>query len=179
MITELSEIKPLRRRLGLTQQQLAQQAGVSQSLIAKIEAGLLDVGYSNAKKIFAALEALSKQKEVKASQIMNSKIVSLEPGEMLQNAVKKMRKYSISQLPVVEDGKPLGVISEGIILDALMDGRNGKVEDFMEESPPLVSTESSIQIVAGLLKYYSMILVGERGKLKGIITKADLIASYH
>src|SRR3989344_4079255 len=156
MVSELSEIQPLRKRLGLTQQQLAQQAGVSQSLIAKIEAGLLEVGYSDA-----------------------TKIVSLESREMLQNAVKKMRKYSISQLPVVEDGKPLGVISEGIILDALMDGKNGKVEDFMEESPPLVSTDSSIQIVAGLLKYYSMVLVGERGKLKGIITKADLISSYH
>src|SRR3989338_3454114 len=39
MLPELSEIGKRRRRLGVTQTQLAKLAGVSQSLIAKIEAG--------------------------------------------------------------------------------------------------------------------------------------------
>ena len=39
MINSLTQIKTLRVKYGLNQKELAQQAGVSQSLIAKIEAG--------------------------------------------------------------------------------------------------------------------------------------------
>ncbi|MFQ5647816.1 MAG: helix-turn-helix transcriptional regulator, partial [Candidatus Aenigmatarchaeota archaeon] len=39
---EITEIRKIRKKLGLTQSQLAQEARVSQSLIAKIEAGKLD-----------------------------------------------------------------------------------------------------------------------------------------
>ena len=55
MVIEIREIKEIRKKLGLTQGQLANMANVSQSLIAKIEAGRLDPTYSNATKIFEAL----------------------------------------------------------------------------------------------------------------------------
>jgi len=37
MTYELEEVKKIRKKLGLTQTELANRAGVSQSLIAKIE----------------------------------------------------------------------------------------------------------------------------------------------
>ena len=42
MITELREIKELRKKFGLTQTDLAELAGVSQSLIAKLESNMID-----------------------------------------------------------------------------------------------------------------------------------------
>ena len=39
---ELIELKKLRKKLGLTQNQLAKRANVSQSLIAKIESNKID-----------------------------------------------------------------------------------------------------------------------------------------
>ncbi len=53
---ELSEIKHLRKKFGLTQSQLAKLSGVSQSLIAKIEADRIDPTFSKAQKIFEAIK---------------------------------------------------------------------------------------------------------------------------
>src|SRR5687767_16022587 len=57
VIPEIDEVRLLRRQLGLTQQELARMAGVSQSLIAKIERGLVQPSYSNVKRLVEALEA--------------------------------------------------------------------------------------------------------------------------
>ena len=46
---ELNEISRLRKQLGLTQAELAKLSGVSQSLIAKLEAGKIEPSYSKAK----------------------------------------------------------------------------------------------------------------------------------
>ena len=58
MSYELSEVKVIRKKLGLTQGELAKAAGVSQSLIAKIESTKIDPTYSKVKLIFHALESL-------------------------------------------------------------------------------------------------------------------------
>ena len=63
---ELDEIKKIRKKIGLTQTGLANRAGVSQSLIAKIESGRIDPTYTKTQKIFAALSDLEKKDEVKA-----------------------------------------------------------------------------------------------------------------
>src|SRR3989338_10001433 len=96
----LGEIKMLRKQLGLTQTQLAQRAGVSQSLIAKVEAGTIDPTYTNAQKIFAALHSLKTQNEEKAKDWMNPHLVSVSPMDTLRTTIEKMKRYDISQLPV-------------------------------------------------------------------------------
>ena len=50
MIHDLSEIKNLRKKAGITQLDLARKASVSQSLIAKIEAGKIDPTYTKPRR---------------------------------------------------------------------------------------------------------------------------------
>ena len=172
---EISEIKIVRKKLGLTQSELAKLSGVSQSLIAKIEAGTLDPTYSNAKKIFSALESFSKKEEEKAEDIMTPKLISLSPSDSASDAIKKMKKHEISQMPVLDDGKAVGLISEAILLDAVVEGKTDKIADIMDDAPPVLSKDSSVSAVSDLLRHCPLVLVGEKGKLKGIITKSDLL----
>ena len=113
---ELEEIKEIRKKFGLTQGELANRAGVSQSLIAKIEAGRLDPTFSKTKRIFEAIDTLGKKKELKAEQIMNKWLISVRPNDGIKYAIDKMKKSNISQMPVIEDHKSIGVVSESIIL---------------------------------------------------------------
>jgi predicted transcriptional regulator len=175
MAYELEEIKKIRKGLGLTQTELAKRAAVSQSIIAKIESGIIDPTYSKTQKIFDALSYYEKKHEIKAEEIMNKKIISVKPNEDIKGAIGKMKKYNISQMPVVDDHKTLGLISESILLDALIQEKGRKVSDIMEESPPIVSKQTSVKVISNLLTHFPTVLVSEEGKLIGLITKADLL----
>lgn len=176
---DLKDIKNMRKRFGLTQFQLAKKADVSQSLIAKVEAGRLDPTYTNAQKIFSALRSLTERQDEKVEKIMTKKMISVTPDSDIEEVVKKMKKHEISQLPVIEKDKAVGQISETIILEALMSGKKHlKAKDVMIDAPPVIGKDASVTVASGLLKYYPIILVAEKGKILGLLTKADIIGSF-
>lgn len=173
---EIGDVGKIRRRLGITQQQLAQLAGVSQSMIAKLESGAIDPSYSSVQKIFSALENFSKKKEARASEFMSKKIIFCGPAEKIHAVAKKMRGYGISQMPVLRGKKVVGLVGEAEILDALLDEEKNKISEIMKEPPPIVSPEAGAEVVSNLLKFYPIVLVAKNGKVVGVITKSDLLA---
>ena len=178
-MNELEEIKKIRKKLGMTQTELANRAGVSQSLIAKLESGRIDPTYTKARKIFAALSDLEKKEEIKAEQLMTSRVISVSSGTLIKEAIARMKKYGISQLPVIDSNKLVGLVSESTILDALLKSKASQVKEIMQESPPIVSKTTSIQVVSSLLKHYPIVAVSERGGLIGLITKSDLLGKLY
>ena len=176
---ELSEIKKIRKSLGLTQTDLAKRANVSQSLIAKIESDNIDPTFTKTKKIFETLNDLENKEEIKAEELMNKKIISVAPNNNIRESINKMKKFGISQMPVLDDHNVIGLVSESTLLDALMSKKSKNVDDIMEESPPTVSKKASIQIISNLLRHYPMVLVSDSGKLIGLITKADLLGKLY
>jgi len=90
-----------------------------------------------------------------------------------------MKKYNISQLPVIDKDKVIGYLSETIVLEVLMKGKkDNKVEGVMQEVPPTIDKNASISVVSDLLKFYPMVLVMEKGKLLGLVTKSDVIGRF-
>jgi predicted transcriptional regulator len=175
MLTEIHEIQKLRRQAGLTQQDLAKRAGVSQSLIAKLEAGRIDPSFSKAKKLFEALSAT--KPGMVAEEIMNRSLLTAAPHDSLKRSIDTMKRHGISQLPVLDDRKVVGLVSESTILDALISEKKATthVELVMDDAPPIVTKKASIDTVTQLLKEYPIVLVSEKGKLLGHITKADVL----
>lgn len=172
----LSEIKQRRKKLGLSQIELAKLANVSQSLIAKIEAGKIDPTYTKTKRIFDALDKADAKEDQKIKEVMNSKIISVKPSDSVKEAIQKMRRYDISQLPVIDNEVAVGCVSEAILLDALLENKpHSTVDEVMADPPPVVPTESSLRIVTGLLKHFPMVLISSKGKLGGVITKQDML----
>src|SRR3989344_9439107 len=116
-MNELFELQKLRRRLGLTQTELARIANVSQSLIAKIESDKINPSYTSVKKIFDVLNNLTKQNKVKLEELINKKIISISTKTKIKEAIELMKKHSISQLPVINKKKVIGIVSETTILN--------------------------------------------------------------
>ena len=180
MLPELGEIKKLRRHFNLTQVELAEIAGVSQSLVAKIEAGALVPTYDKAKRILDLLEKMGQEATLKASDIMARKLFSVAPADSAKKAVSLMERKSISQVPVIDKGTSIGTISEKTILTKLgefgkTDLGKVKVSEIMDDSLPAVQESTPVKIVAELLNFNSAVLVVKKGKISGIVAKADLI----
>lgn len=178
MIHNLAEIKKIRKRVGLTQIELARISGVSQSLIAKVESGKIEPTFAKVKKISEALDNLNKKNNKRLSEIMVKKIIYCSKQDRVSVVIKKMKKYSISQLPVLESEKVIGLVTESTILEKISQGEVNELsaEDVMKESAPIVNHKSSIDVVSGLLKHFSIVLVSKKGKIIGLITKYDLLA---
>lgn len=179
MLYDLSEIKKIRKSLELTQSELAKKANVSQSLIAKIEAGNIDPTFTKTKRIFETLDLLQNKEELKAEEMMNQKIISVAPSDTIKDSISQMKKFGISQMPVLDNAHIVGLVSESTLLDALISGKSKKIQEIMEETPPTVSKTASIKVVSSLLKHYPVVLVSDSGKLAGLITKADLLAKLY
>jgi predicted transcriptional regulator len=177
MIRSLLEIGPLRRKYKLSQKALASRAGVSQSFIAKIEAGKIDPTYTRTKSIFLALEELRVKEELKAAQLMNTNVRFAQIGDLLSDVVTVMKSEGISQMPVLSRERVCGIVTEGILLKHILLDKWSSlhVGDVMEEAPPIVSLTIGVKTISQLLFDYPIVLVAEKGEVKGVITKTDLL----
>jgi len=181
MLPPLEEIAKRRLRLGLSQKQLAKFVGVSQSLIAKIEAGRINPSYLKTKAIFDQLEVLEKRSEAKAKEIYHERVVGVEKDDPISRAIKLMRETGYSQLPVFDAKHVVGSISEKTVLDQTVRGidirhlSKMKVESVMEEAFPRVDEQTPLSVVSILLQYSNAVLVTRRGSVAGIITRSDLL----
>ena len=178
---EPKDIAKVRRHLGLTQSQLSSISQVSQSLIAKIESRKIDPSYSKTKALSDALESIQRKNSKKAKDIMAKHIISILSDDRVEEAARLMRRHSISQLPVFEDEKSIGSLSERTILRLLEDAKEPqnvfgkKVKVVMEDSFPVVSEDTPIELLYSVVDFFQATLVSKREKVVGIITKADLL----
>jgi len=184
MVYELDEIKKMRKRLCLTQAELAKKADVSQSLIAKIESNRIDPTFTKVKNIFDVLDELKNKNELKAEGIMTKELIYVNADDSITSAINKMRKHEISQLPVFNKNNVVGLVSESTILDSISSNKAEKIKtlvikDIMQDCPPIVSKKTSTSIISGLLKYYPIVLVAEGGKPTGVITKSDMLRTIY
>jgi len=176
------DLRRMRKNVGLTQKELAKKAGVSQSLIARIETRSVDPRLSTLQKIVDALFI-----EVEGSfvrDIMKSPVITVDAKNHVRDVVKLMRKSGISQIPVLRDNLVVGSVQESTILERFALTKDLKeifdltVDRIMEDPFPIVRDNDDINEVIDLLfKGYPAILVRAGGKLVGIITKIDVILS--
>ncbi|MFC1768969.1 CBS domain-containing protein [Nanoarchaeota archaeon] len=180
MAYELNEIKQIRKNLGISQIELAKTAEVSQSLIAKIESNRIDPTFSKANKIFNALDKLSGKSGKKVEEVTKRKIVYVNPTDSIKSSIEKMKKHGISQLPVIVNHKSVGLVSEAILLDAMVKHKDPdlQVKNIMGDPPPIVPKNAGVEVVTDLLRYYPIILVAEKGNIVGIITKSDILSKF-
>ena len=181
MLPRIDSIKQLRTKLGITQKKLASMAGVSTSMINQIESGRSQPSYETAKRIFDNLATLEgKSSSHTAGDFCSKDIVKMKPNNTLHEAIKKMQKFSIIQIPVFDGKDVVGVISdEGIMKHLANVGeselKNAKLIDTMDPVPPIVDFDTPANILVPLIRFSKCILVSKKSKIIGIITASDTL----
>jgi len=181
MFPTLEDIAKKRRQLDLKQSELAKLAGVSQSLIAKLEAGTIDSSYTKVKTIFDTLDRLEAKTKIQTEKLIHKEVVTIQKKETVVKVVQLMKDHGYSQIPVFSGKQSVGSISEKTILRQILDGKDlaqiSKLptEEIMEEAFPQVSEDAPLSLISNLLQVYSAVLVSKKGDVVGIITKADLL----
>jgi len=181
MLPSIEEVAKKRRMMGLTQQKLARLAGVSQSLIAKLESKKIDPAYTKVKSIFDTLEKLQTETEVLAEEVLHNKVIGIQKTDLVSKAVQTMANHGYSQLPVFDGEHAIGSISEKSIIGKVSAGKDLSqvsklsVEKLMEEAFPQVGEDAPLQLISSLLQVYPAVLILAKGKVVGIVTKADLL----
>ncbi len=174
-----ADLKKLRTDLHLTQHELASRAGVSQPLIARIEAGDVDPRLSTLRKIFNAFDAARKEK-IDVINIMHSPVIHTSSNSSIEEAARIMEEHGFSQMPVIDSGVPVGSISTDQIVRSMTDQDLKKVSHFlvrniMGDSFPTVSPTTDMNTVSRILEENPAVLVLEKGKVVGVVTKHDFM----
>jgi len=178
MVFDISQLKKIRKQIGLTQTEFAKKANISQSMVAKIESGKLDPTYSYVKRIEETIQFITKREEKEAKDIMHIGVICVKKSDNVSEIVSLFSKHKISQVPVVENNAVIGLVTESSLVDHAGDEglSKKKVEEIMTESPPIITPKTKLSAVFPLLRFYPIVIVQERGKIEGVITKADIIA---
>ena len=182
MSEELKKIKKMRQKLGITQAELAKLAGVSQSIITKIENAKIEPSYSIARKILITLEQeiAGKHDQIKAKDVCSKKIISIQADQTIDKALNLMVKNAISQMPVFKENVLVGSVSEELFIKKYdkIKNKNVKIQNIMDEALPTIPEDTNITLVNEMLKIYPAILVVKNGKTIGIISKTDILQKY-
>ncbi|MCX7807306.1 MAG: pyridoxal-phosphate dependent enzyme [Deltaproteobacteria bacterium] len=112
------------------------------------------------------------------AQRVSNEVIAAHPTDRIRDVIGRMKVHGISQLPVVEDGRPIGIISEVDLLRYLAVGEYGldsPVGPLVEYDYATVSPRTSIESLQQCLANSRAVLVVEDGKVIAIITKIDLI----
>ena len=117
---------------------------------------------------------ISGTKAVNAPQAL----VSVTPQDKLAEALAKMNELGLTQIPVLEDGRPVGSLRENRVLAKVVRDRNlleSAVSEVMEASFPTVDVDAGALEVMKLLQRSPAVLVEEYGRITGIITRHDVL----
>ncbi len=106
-------------------------------------------------------------------------LVTVAPAAAVRQALNLMSTWDVSQIPVVEDGKAVGVLIEGILMTkalsqpALLDR---PVREVMDPPLPVVDAQLSTERLAPILTRESpAALVQKDGQLVGIVSRYDVL----
>lgn len=109
------------------------------------------------------------------------KLIFAEPQHTLIESLKTMQELEISQLPVMEAGKPIGALYEDDILRLVMNGSDLSktiVREAMSAPFPIVAKTASLDDISGIIPSQAPAIFVDIGDGKyEILTKYDLVHS--
>lgn len=133
---------------------------------------LLDQGYLERPATGTLRELIARRYEEGA-------VITVTPEDPLLTASQRMRMADISQVPVIEEGRCVGVLDESDLLVAVHGNASrfhSPVRDAMTSRLETISADAQIDAVYDILDRGLVALVTDGDRFAGLITRSDLLS---
>ena len=113
---------------------------------------------------------------IKLRNIMTSDVITIPQESSIMEAARLLVSKAVSSLVVVENEKPVAVITETDIINGVM-GKKRKVNEVMDKEFEILSPNTTFYELSKYLrdKKVRRFPVVENDKLVGVITETDII----
>lgn len=104
--------------------------------------------------------------------------IVVSPTDSLLTALKRFRDNSVSQLPVIDDGQFVGILTDNMVMEyarLIPERMRDPVSKIDVSDFPIVTTSNTLQEVQRTLWKESYVVVYENAKFLGLITRIDLL----
>lgn len=127
---------------------------------------------------FLRKEAFGDLRDLVGRPFHEGSVSSVKPADILMTAFMRMRMYEYAQLPVMEDGKVVGILDESDILLAVhkdISNYHKPVSGHMTQNLVTVQASTSLEEMTAILGKGLAGLLYSEGKFYGLITRVDLL----
>ena len=147
--------------------------------------------YFKIKQIFDFLECVENEKQITAEELCvphkkfkkTSKSKSTatmefcEIGTPILKVHNKMMEHKISQMPVLENGYCLGMITSKTVMDLTLEGNLAKIyvdKKILDHNYNTVNVKTPLNSIRRILRYFDYALVEKEGIIHGILVRDDI-----
>ena len=106
-------------------------------------------------------------------------VITADLTDTVRQVVEQFKAHGISQVPVVDEGRLAGILTEADVLQRLFDGRAAPETSVAEVMVRTVSTVNLKASTSDLLRIFERgevaVVVDENHQIRAILTKMDLI----
>lgn len=104
-----------------------------------------------------------------------TRLVTLAPDDPIERAVELTLSGTQNDFPVVDNQRPIGILTQSAIVRALASGRRGvTVRSAMDDDVIVAAPSDPLDSVLDAVRAGTPILVGSDGKLDGMLTAENL-----
>jgi cystathionine beta-synthase len=104
--------------------------------------------------------------------------VTVKPGDSLMQVYRRMKLYEVSQLPVVDGGRIVGIVDESDLLVHVQDDPErfkDAVSAAMVREVETVPPDAPISALLPVFQRDHVAVVAKQGRLVGLVTRIDLL----
>ena len=106
-------------------------------------------------------------------------LITASSSDTVSDSVLRMKEFGISQLPVVDDGRLVGIVTESDLLSRIVEGHASLASSVAEVMFRKVNTLHVDEDAGSLLNAFSQgevgIVIDDDHEVRGVLTKMDLV----
>jgi cystathionine beta-synthase len=117
-------------------------------------------------------------RDLVARRYEDGNVVSAAPGDTLQTVFNRMRAADLSQLPVIENGRVVGLIDESDLLLRVQADRahfKASASSAMTRALEFLRPDAGVEALRGVLDRGLVAIIADDARFYGLVTRIDLL----